>query len=138
MKRTSRDMASNAPTPADYEKAAALRLALRSFLRRSEIVARAHGLTPQRYQLLLQIEASNGAATIGRLCRSLQLGQSNVTQRVRRMEDEGLVQRELAARDARVRYLRLTAKGKRQLALTFKELGEDREALITALTSLAQ
>ena len=120
-------------TPVEYAKAAELRMALRRFLRRSEIAARAHGLTPQRYQLLLQIKAANGEATVGSLCRDLQLGQSNVTQQVRRLERDGLVRRGLSAQDARVRHLRLTPEGDRRLARAVADLAEDREALISTI-----
>jgi|SRR5919198_75852 DNA-binding MarR family transcriptional regulator len=123
------------PTEADYVSAAELRRALRSFLRRSEVVARSHGLTPQRYQLLLQIKAAKGEATIGSLCRDLQLGQSNVTQQVRRVENEGLVRRELSRNDARVRYLRLTARGERRLAGAVADLAEDRDRLVAMLVA---
>jgi DNA-binding MarR family transcriptional regulator len=124
------------PTEAEYAKAAELRLALRKFLRRSEEVTRAHGLTPHRYQLLLQIRASNGRATVGGLAAALQLGQSNVTQRIRRLENAGLVRRELSKEDARVRYLRLTAKGDRRLAGAVAELAEDRDELVAILSGL--
>lgn len=99
-------------------------------------MTRAHKLTPQRYQLLLLIKAADGRATVGSLCRSLQLGQSNVTQQVRRTENLGLVRRELSATDARVRYLRLTAEGERRLARALMELREDREALRQALAEI--
>ena len=39
----------------DYQDAAALRAALRTFMRRTELLAATHGLTPQRQQLLLLI-----------------------------------------------------------------------------------
>jgi DNA-binding MarR family transcriptional regulator len=123
------------PTDSDYVKAAELRLALRMFLRRSEEVTRAHGLTPQRYQLLLQIRA-NGRATVGGLAKALHLGQSNVTQQVRRLENEGLLRRELSSEDARVRYLRLTPEGERRLARAVAELAEDRDGLVAALAAI--
>jgi DNA-binding MarR family transcriptional regulator len=125
-------------TDREYEEAVQLRLALRTFLRRSEEVARAHKLTPQRYQLLLLIKTSEGKATVGRLCRSLQLGQSNVTQLVRRAEDLGLVRRELSPSDARVKHLRLTPEGERRLAAVVADLAEDRSKLIAALTDAGQ
>ena len=43
---------------ADYQRAAALRAAVRLFLRRGEQVARAAGLTPQRQLLLLMIKGA--------------------------------------------------------------------------------
>jgi DNA-binding MarR family transcriptional regulator len=116
--------------------AAELRLALRRFLGRSEAVTRKHKLTPQRYQLLLLVKAASGQATIGSLCQSLRLGQSNATLQVRRAENLKLVRRELSPTDARVRYLLLTAEGERGLARAVAELREDRETLHRALTEL--
>lgn len=127
---------SQKPTQGDYQDAAELRLALRRFLRRSEEATRRHKLTAQRYQLLLAIKAGGDQATIGSLCRSLQLGQSNVTQQVRRAENLGLLHRELSATDARVRYLRLTAEGERRLAGVLMELREDRQTLLLALAEI--
>lgn len=128
-------MTARQPTAREYEEAVRLRLALRRFLRRSEEVTRAHGLTPQRYQLLLAIRAARGQATVGSLCRTLQLGQSNVTQLVRRAENLGLVRRELSSEDARIRFLSLTAEGERRLAAAVRELGGDRAALVEALSA---
>ena len=99
-------------------------------------MARRHKLTPQRYQLLLLIKVADGQATIGSLGRSLRLGQSNVTQQVRRAENLELVRRELSSTDARVRYLRLTAEGERRLTGAVAELREDRERLRVALAEI--
>ena len=125
------------PSEEEFRKAAELRLALRTFQRRSEQALRAHQLTPERYQLLLQIHISDGQATVGGLSRSLLLGQSNVTQQVRRLENEGLVRRVLSRTDARVRYVRLTREGERRLAGAVSELMDDRDALIAALDLLS-
>lgn len=124
------------PSESDYARAAELRLALRRFLHRGDEVARAHKLTQQRYQLLLLIKTSAGQATVGRIGRSLKLGQTNVTQLVRRTEHLGLVRRELSSTDARVRYLRLTAEGERRLAGAVADLSGDREKLIATLIEL--
>jgi DNA-binding MarR family transcriptional regulator len=126
-------MSPRRPTQTDYEQATELRLALRAFLRRSEQVARTHKLTPQRYQLLLLIKTADGKATVGSLCRALQLGQSNVTQLVRRAEDLGLVRRELSPSDARVRHLHLTPEGEKRLAGAVADLAGDRSNLVDAL-----
>lgn len=121
---------------AEYAHAAEIRGTLRGFLRQSELIARAHGLTLERYQLLLVIKMeSNGGATITRLCEPLQLGQSAVTQLVRRAENLGLVSRELSTRDARIRYLRLTPEGELRLAGAVAELRPARQRLLSELTN---
>jgi len=128
------------PSRAEYLHAVELRRTLRGFLRRSELATRAHGLTSERYQLLLMIKAENdrnGGATVTGLCEPLQLGQSAVTQLVRRAEDLGLLRRELSSRDARVRYLRLTPEGELRLAGAVAELRPERERLLAVLGQLS-
>jgi DNA-binding MarR family transcriptional regulator len=74
---------------ADVVAVAEFRTAIRRFARRSERIARQHGLTPQRYALLLMIKgAANGQerSTVTELSDRLQLAQSTVTELVRRAE----------------------------------------------------
>src|SRR5436853_6991858 len=95
-------------------RGAEFRSALRRFLRRSERVARASGLTPQRHLLLLMIKgAPDGReqSTVTELSERLQLAQSTVTELVSRAEEAGLVAREQSQTDARVAHLRLTEDG---------------------------
>jgi DNA-binding MarR family transcriptional regulator len=122
-----------------YREAAALRAALRAFLAESKRVARAHGLTGERYQLLLFVKVASDdgqGTTVSELSSRLHLAQSGVTQLVRRAEDLGLIKRELSSQDARIRHLRLTAEGERRLRATVIALVEERATLISALTQL--
>ncbi len=120
-----------------YESAAELRIGLRRFLSRTEQVTRTHGLTPERYELLLLIKtAPDGEATVGRLGRRLSVGQSAATQLARRTEDLGLIERTVSSRDARVRLLRLTAEGERRLAGAVADLDRERTGLAGALAGL--
>jgi DNA-binding MarR family transcriptional regulator len=124
-------------TPPAYREAAALRAGLRRFLRETEAVTRASGLTVEQYELLLLIKVSPGEhATIRDLHRSLERRQSGVTQLARRAEDLGLITRELSSVDARVRHLRLTAAGERRLAATVTALGRERARLAAVVTDL--
>jgi DNA-binding MarR family transcriptional regulator len=118
---------------------AEFRAALRVFLRRSERIARACGLTPQRYLLLLMIKgAPNGSeqSTVTELAERLQLAQSTVTELVARAEETGLIDRETSPADGRVAYLRLTAEGERQLARAFTDLESERQDLLEAFQHL--
>jgi DNA-binding MarR family transcriptional regulator len=121
------------PPVEEYRRAAALRAALRKFARESERITRAHGLTSQRYELLLMIKASDEPSTVTRLCEPLQLGQSGVTQLVQRAEDLGLIARRALRGDARSHELRLTPKGERLLERAFLELGPERDRLTQTL-----
>jgi DNA-binding MarR family transcriptional regulator len=118
---------------------AAFRAALRSFLRESELVARASGLTPQRYLLLLMIKgAPDGSerATVTELVERLGLAQSTVTELVSRAEEVGLIERAPSDEDGRVMFLRLTEEGERRLAAAFTRLDVERERLREAFAEL--
>lgn len=126
-------------TNGDYVSVADFRSALRRFLRRTEKVARASGLTPQRYLLLLMIKgAPDGSerATVTQLADRLQLAQSTVTELVGRAEDAGLIGREPSGIDGRVALLRLTDEGERRLAEAFTTLETERENLRESILSL--
>lgn len=120
---------------------AAFRAALRSFLRESEVAARASGLTPQRYLLLLMIKgAPDGSeqATVSELVERLGLAQSTVTELVNRAEEVGLIEREPSADDGRVAHVRLTRDGEQRLAASFTRLEVEREQLRQAFSELAE
>ena len=118
---------------------AEFRAALRRFLRITERNARAAGLTPQRYLLLLMIKGAadhSEQSTVTELADRLQLAQSTVTELVRRAEEIGLVERERSSVDGRIAYLRLSAEGERRLASTFTSNETERQALLDAFESL--
>lgn len=123
----------------DVITVAEFRSALRKFLRRSELVADACGLTPQRYLLLLMVKGSpdgSGRSTVTELSERLQLAQSTVTELVARSVDAGLLERQSSASDGRVTYLQLTAEGERRLACSFSGLQAERDALYEAIGAL--
>jgi DNA-binding MarR family transcriptional regulator len=129
----------SAPAAA-YTEAAALREALRVFARRSELAARAAGLTPRIYQLLLMIRTArsgNGRASFSELEERLQLGKSTVTELVSRCERRRLVRRELDAERRGIR-IRLTPDGERRLTRVVAELGDERRHLLSLLAGLAE
>ena len=118
---------------------AEFRAALRAFMRTSERNARAAGLTPQRYLLLLMIKGApdgNEQSTVTELAERLQLAQSTVTELVSRAEEIGLVERERSHDDGRIAILRLTAEGERRLAASFTSNERERQALRKAFEHL--
>jgi DNA-binding MarR family transcriptional regulator len=122
----------------DYESAAEVRLALRTFVAQSEPIITKHGLTPKRYELLLLVKVSAPKdATVTNLAERLAIGQSAATQLVRRAENDDLLERRLSRVDARIHHLQLTITGERRLEAALKELGPQRADLIQVLTSLA-
>jgi DNA-binding MarR family transcriptional regulator len=123
----------------DYVAVAEFRAGLRRFLRRSERVARASGLTPQRYLLLLMVRGAadgSGRSTVTELSERLQLAQSTVTELVARAEEAGLLRREQSQSDARVAHLMLTEEGGRRLDQAFTGLSTERSQLRDAFTQL--
>lgn len=116
--------------PAEIERAAAFRSALRRFLIRTKQAASDAGLTPQRYDLLLAIKAGpDETATITELGDQLSLKQAAVSELVRRAEEAGLVRRELSAEDARVNFMHLTPEGEERLEKAFVALRAERARL---------
>jgi DNA-binding MarR family transcriptional regulator len=118
---------------------AEFRAALRGFMRTSERNARAAGLTPQRYLLLLMIKGApdgNEQSTVTDLAERLQLAQSTVTELVSRAEEVGLVERERSSDDGRIAHLRLTEEGERRLANVFLSNQRERHALSQAFEHL--
>jgi DNA-binding MarR family transcriptional regulator len=113
-----------------YRAAAQFRTALRHFLRKSEDVARAAGLTPRQHLLLLQIAASaDERTTVSELVQKLALTQSAVTELVQRAEHAGLVRRKVSPADGRVIHLSLTPEGEERLARAHEALGPERAEL---------
>lgn len=126
------------PTFEEFREAAALRGALRKFMRSSERVAREEGLTPSRYLLLLMIKtAVDGRSTVTELAERMQLTQSTVTELVTRAEAAGLVGREQSEEDARVFWLRLTGDGESRLGRAVSRIGRERNRLLDLLHRVA-
>ncbi len=112
------------------ELTAEFRTELRRFMQRTKVVTTQHGLTPERYDLLLMIKAApEERSTVTELCRSLHLRQTGVTELVKRAEEAGLLRREQSPRDARVSLLALTPEGERRLLEAWEALREERRAL---------
>jgi hypothetical protein len=82
----------------DYETLADLRYHIRRFLRVREEAARAAGVEPQQYLLLLQVKGfeRREPATIGALTERLQIRHHATVQLVDRLTQRGMVRRRRA------------------------------------------
>ncbi len=123
-----------------FAHAARIRVAERTFARRTEEATSRHGLTPQRYLLLLLIRVAadeDSPATVTSLGQQLQTTQSSVTQLVQGTEAAGLLHRVSDARDARRQHLFLTDEGDKRLSLAFRDLGDDRIRLAETIAAVA-
>jgi len=123
----------------DVQSVAAFRVAVREFQRGTERAARAAGLTPQWYLLLLLVKGSEQGderATVGELARRMQLAQSTVTELVNRVERARLVRRTASELDGRVAHIALTKEGEKRFAIAFRALADERRALRKAVARL--
>jgi DNA-binding MarR family transcriptional regulator len=99
----------------DFETLSRFRYQLRRFLRFSEQVTRANGVTPLQYLLLLHIKGypERDWATIGELAEKLQSQHHGVVALVTRCEALGWVFRQQSQTDRRGVEVHLTAKGEK-------------------------
>ena len=126
----------------DYETLAELRYQVRRFLRVRELAARAAGVAPQQYLVLLQIRgvARYQPVTIGVLAERLQIHHHSAVQLVDRLARQGLVARRRDERDRRSVVVELRPLGQallRKLALySIAELKTEGPALARSLGRL--
>lgn len=128
------------PSAEEAARVAQFRAALRRFDRESERAARASGLTPRWYLLLLLVKGSpalDERSTVTDLAERLHLAQSTVTELVARAEEAGLLERETSTKDGRVAHIALTPEGESRLAHAFRTLAAERRALRDAIGRLA-
>jgi DNA-binding MarR family transcriptional regulator len=128
----------------DYETLADLRYHIRRFLRVREEAARATGVEPQQYVLLLQVKGfeRRRPATIGALTERLQIRHHATVQLVDRLAERGLVRRRRAELDRRGVVVELTGRGEavlHKLALhSLAELRTGGPALASTLTRVIE
>jgi len=128
----------------DYETLAELRYQLRRFTRVREIAARAAGIEPQQYMVLLQIKGlePRGPVTIGALAERLQLRHHSAVELVDRLEKRGMVVRQRNESDRRGVVVALKPPGEamlKKLALhSMAELRSEGVYLLTVLGRLLE
>jgi DNA-binding MarR family transcriptional regulator len=126
----------------DYQTLADLRYHIRRFLRVRESVARAAGVEPQHYLLLLQIKGLEGRdrATVGHLAERLQLRHHSTVELVNRLAARELVARRRDGQDRREVVVALRPAGERILqrlaSHSVAELQAGGPALLAALSRL--
>jgi DNA-binding MarR family transcriptional regulator len=105
-------------TKAELQELSDFRYQLRRFLRFSEEIVHAEGITPLQYMLLLHIGGfpERDWATVGELAERLQASSHGTVALVSRCEAAGLVARRPSAEDRRQVEVHLLTKGERCLA----------------------
>jgi len=114
---TRKGTAIEVPGKQDLEAMSEFRYQLRQFLRFSEEITHAEGVTPLQYQLLLHIRGFPGRqwASVGELAERLQAAPNGTAALVSRCEAGGLVVRVSDGLDRRQVQVHLTANGERRL-----------------------
>ena len=123
-----------------FIKIAEFRASLRTFLRHNERACRHHGLTPQRYLLLLAIKgAADGSERLSfsEVAERLELSPNTVSELCARAEEAGLLTRERSTADGRVVFLRVTPEGERRAAGVIRDSDSERAELLAKFEELA-
>ena len=134
--------ANGAFSRAEYEQLAEFRYHLARFLRRRKDAARAEGLQPQQYELLLSVAGLPPGAppTIKEIARQLCLEHHTVVELADRLEKRGLLKRQSSGEDRRIVLLHLTREGHATLnkivRFSFSQLREEAPELIRSLRRL--
>ena len=128
----------------DYATLAEWRYQLRLLLGRRESAARAAGIEPQQYLLLLQVKGlqARGMVTVGMLAERLQIRHHSAVELVDRLVERGLVARRRDDGDRPQVVVTLKAAGEavlRRLALySLAELRTEAPALLATLRRLVR
>jgi DNA-binding MarR family transcriptional regulator len=129
---------------AEYQALAELRYLIRKFIREGDAVARAAGLEPQQYLLLLAIRGlpDNEEATIRALADRLALKHHSAVELIDRLEAHGYVRRSRSRDDRRRVFVTLLPRGDKlleQVALhRISELRSSGVALVKAISALLE
>jgi DNA-binding MarR family transcriptional regulator len=129
-------------TPAEYRALAELRYRIRHFLREGDAKARAVGLEPQQYLMLLAIRGlpEGSETTIQTLAERLALKHHSTVELVDRLETRGYVRRTRSRDDRRRVFVSLLPRGERLLEQVARnrisELRSTGEALVGAIEAL--
>jgi len=100
-------------TPDPLEMASRLRLATARLARRLRQLS-GTGLSPSQYSALVTIDV-HGPLTLGRLAKIEQVAPPTITRVVGKLEEDGLVVRQVDAHDRRIVRVEVTAEGHRRL-----------------------
>jgi DNA-binding MarR family transcriptional regulator len=129
-------------TSADYQALAELRYLIRKFVGAGDAAARAAGLEPQQYLLLLAIRGlpEGEEATIRALAERLALKHHSAVELIDRLEVHGYVRRSRSRDDRRRVLVSLLPRGEKLLEQVARhrisELRSNGTALVNAISAL--
>ena len=131
-------------TSAEYQALAELRYRIRKFVGEGDTVARAAGLEPQQYLLLLALRGlpEGVEATISTLAERLALKHHSVVELIDRLESHGYVRRNRSRDDRRSVLVTLLPRGEKLLEQVARhridELRASGVALVNAISALLE
>jgi DNA-binding MarR family transcriptional regulator len=131
-------------TTAEYRALAELRHRIRHFVREGDAVARAAGLEPQQYLLLLAIRGlpEGAEATVRVLADRLALKHHSMVELIDRLETHGYVRRTRSRDDRRRVLVSLLPRGEKLLEQVarhrIEELRTTGAALVSAISALLE
>jgi DNA-binding MarR family transcriptional regulator len=131
-------------TTAEYQALAELRYRIRKFVGEGDAVARAAGLEPQQYMLLLALRGlpEGVEATIRTLAERLALKHHSAVELIDRLETHGYVRRSRSRDDRRRVLVALLPRGEKLLEQVARDrIGELRAsgaALVNAISALLE
>jgi DNA-binding MarR family transcriptional regulator len=126
----------------EYRSLAEFRYRIRLFLAESEETARAAGLEPEQFQLLLAIRGMppGNSATIQHLAARLLVKHNTAVERIDRLARMGLLRRSHSHSDHRIVHVELSARGNRMVERLshqrMRELRRSGPELIVALSKV--
>jgi DNA-binding MarR family transcriptional regulator len=126
------------PQP-NYKLMAEFRYQIRRFLRFSEETARAGGLEPQQYQLMLSLKGmpADVRPRVGEIAERLQIQHHSTVELVDRLARRGLIKRRRSDSDRREVFLELSARGDKLLEeMALRHWAEYRELAPDLVVSL--
>jgi DNA-binding MarR family transcriptional regulator len=121
------------PTPEELETVVQLRASLRRFAAATAEVTSRHRLTTRQYDLCLLIASGQGNLIGREVADALHLSPNTASELISRAEHEGLVKRNTATEDTRLKLLSLTSEGRRRFLATFDDLRPERARLLAML-----
>jgi DNA-binding MarR family transcriptional regulator len=113
MRVETQDQKATGASDDDYRLLAAWRDVLRDFMVASKHILRQSGVTSNEYQALLviRLQTQHQKVSVGDLARHLRIRNNSAVSLLNRMTRQSLARRVPSEDDARIMYLRLTAKG---------------------------
>jgi DNA-binding MarR family transcriptional regulator len=99
-----------------------------------EVALHDHDLSPSQFHLLGALKSGGGVLSTGQIARIMLRASQTITGLVDRLEAQGLVERQVDARDRRKSNIRITTLGERRLSEAQPTTNRLAESIVAPLT----